>query len=111
MLEAFKRAFNNNERQMKSLTGLSSDEFSALSETFGKVMDKNRQQTTKNRKRAVGGGKKHSLTLMEKLFVVLFYLKTYPTFDVLGAGFKVDRSTSCRWIHQFLPILEESLGE
>ena len=111
MLEAFKRAFQKNERQMKALTGLSSSEFSALSETFEKVYHANRQKISSTRKRAVGGGKKSSLSLMEKLFVVLFYLKTYPTFDVLGACFKVDRSTGCRWIHQFLPILEPTLGE
>ncbi|HIE02055.1 MAG TPA: transposase family protein, partial [Thiotrichaceae bacterium] len=32
-------------------------------------------------------------------------------FDVLAACFNVDRSTSCRWIHNFLPILKETLGE
>jgi len=88
MLEAFKRAFNKNERQMKALTGLSSSEFSALSDTFEKVYHANRQKISSTRKRALGGGKKPSLSLREKLFVVLFYLKTYPTFDVLGACFK-----------------------
>jgi hypothetical protein len=63
MLEAFRNIFNNKkERQMKALTGLNSNEFSKLSETFGEL---------KNRKRAIGGGSKHTLTLTEKLFFIL----------------------------------------
>lgn len=109
MLEAFRSIFNNNkERQMKALTGLNSNEFSKLSETFGEILTKN---SMKNRKRAIGGGSKHTLTLTEKLFFILLYLKTYPTFDVIGAFFKVDRSTACRWVQDFTPILEEALGK
>jgi len=103
MLEAFRNIFNNKkERQMKALTGLNSNEFSKLSETFGEL---------KNRKRAIGGGSKPTLTLTEKLFFILLELKTYPTFEVMGAFFKVDRSTACRWVQDFIPILEEALGK
>ena len=64
MLEAFRNIFNNKkERQMKALTGLNSNEFSKkLSETIGEL---------KKRKRAIGGGSKHTLTLTEKLFFIL----------------------------------------
>jgi len=111
MLEAFRRAFKNDERQMKALTGLNSEEFETLSKTFGEILTRSRENSINTRKRAIGGGSKHTLTLMEKLFFILFYLKTYPTFDVLGAFFNVDRSTACRWVHSFLPILERALGK
>jgi len=36
------------------------------------------------------------LSLLEKLFFILYYFKTYPTYDVLAADFDVDRGTTCR---------------
>ncbi|GAH11795.1 unnamed protein product, partial [marine sediment metagenome] len=46
----------------------------------------------------------------EKLFFILFYMKCYPTFDVAGFHFDVDRSSCCRWVQWFLPVLQETLG-
>ncbi|WP_412176160.1 transposase family protein [Leptospira interrogans] len=31
-------------------------------------------------------------------FFILFYLKTYPTYDVLEAVFKMDRTTACKLV-------------
>jgi len=39
----------------------------------------------------------------------LFYLKVYPTFDVAGFIFNVNRSQACRWMHKLLPIIEKAL--
>jgi len=45
------------------------------------------------RKRAVGGGRRHTLkTPTDKLFFILFYLKCYPTFDLAGLLYGVDRA-------------------
>lgn len=63
------------------------------------------------RKRRSGGGRKHTLRgAAEKLFYILFYLKSYPTFDVAGFIFGVDRAQTCRWVHKLLPLLEKALG-
>jgi len=43
------------------------------------------------------------------LFYPLFCIKCYPTFDVLGALFGVDRSVACRRIQQLFPILKKTL--
>jgi hypothetical protein len=45
------------------------------------------------RKRAIGGGSKARLQTIEaKLFYILFYFKCYPTFDLSGILFDLDRS-------------------
>ena len=36
----------------------------------------------------------------QKLLFILFYLKTYPTFDVLGATFGLPRSKACEHAHR-----------
>ncbi|WP_367648990.1 transposase family protein [Leptospira interrogans] len=41
---------------------------------------------------------------------MLFYLKTYPTYDVLGVVFKMDRTTSCKLVKLLAEALFLSLG-
>jgi hypothetical protein len=63
------------------------------------------------RERAVGGGKKGVLKDAQmKLFFLLFYIKTYPTFDVIGFLFGKHRSQCCTDVHTWLPLLEKILG-
>ena len=96
------------ERLMKSLTGMKTAEFKQLTQVFGKILHETAAQ--KKRERKVGGGQKGALRGIEnKLFFILFYLKCYPTFDVAGFIFHVDRSRPCRWAQKFLPILEKVL--
>ena len=97
MLDTFQLVFNVDERQMKALTGLSSEEFSKLSESFEETLEKNQEAKKTEQKRASGGGAKHTLkTGMDKLFFILLYLKVYPTYDVIAAMFGVNRSQACR---------------
>lgn len=54
----------------------------------------------------------HTLnTPKKKLFFILFALKTYATFDVLGMVFGVNKSQANRWFREYLPLLEKSLGK
>ncbi|MCP4372186.1 MAG: transposase [Deltaproteobacteria bacterium] len=46
-----------------------------------------------------------------KLFFILYYLKNYPTFDVLGYKFDLDRSKACTNVHKLTPILQTALRE
>lgn len=56
-------------------------------------------------------GRKSILQLVEeKLFFVLFYLKTYPTFDVLGFLFEMDRTTACKQTHMLINVLKDALN-
>jgi hypothetical protein len=69
-------------------------------------------RTKRRYKRRPGAGRKHTLgTSRAKLFFLLFYLKCYPTFDVAGLLFDVDRSRACRWVGEWLPLLEGVLGQ
>ena len=45
-----------------------------------------------------------------KLFYILFYVKTYPTFDVAGFVFASSKSRAHGWTHDILPLLEKTLG-
>ena len=47
--------------------------------------------------------------MAEKLQFVLYYSKTYPTFDVLGTQFAMARSKANENLHKLSPILYDTL--
>ena len=99
------------ERLLKALTGVSVAEFNTLLPSFDAAVTKSKREQKTNRKRAEGGGRKHTLlTSQHQLFFILFYLKCYPTFDLAGFFFDVDRSRSWHWVQELLPILEKTLA-
>jgi hypothetical protein len=99
-------------RVMRALTGLDKTKFNNLLNDFDRVYTQSKQIECTNRKRAVGGGRSHTLkSSKEALFFILFYLKVYPTFDLAGFLFDVHRSNPNRWVQQLLPILEEALDQ
>jgi hypothetical protein len=102
------RVFKSN-RHMKSLTGMSVEEFKILSQTFEQILYV--YLSSKNRIRKVGGGRKGALRdAQSKLFYVLFYLKIYPTYDLASFIFGVNRSQCFHWTALFMPLLEKALG-
>ena len=107
-----RKALKNN-RILKSLTGLSIEKFKELVPYFETILNEEqgkRIKNDKNRQRKAGGGSKATLDSSEaKLFYILFYVKVYPTFDLAGFIFDVNRSQTNRWMHQLLPILEKAL--
>ena len=103
------RALKQN-RLLRALTGLNSKAFQSLLLTFTQVYEQTLRD--KPRQRSVGGGRKARLRTFEhKLFYILFYFKCYPTFDVAGILFDIDRSQAHHWAHRLQPILEAALGE
>jgi len=102
------------DRLMKSLTGLSTKKFETLLPYFELILQEEEAKRIKNnkkRQRKAGGGRKHTLDDTKfKLFYILFYLKIYPTFDLAGFIFDVNRSQTHRWTHHLLPLLEKALG-
>ena len=104
------------DRQMKALTGLSQAQFDRLLPVFSDISQATQQQTyakgleSGTRTRQPGGGAKGKLpTMAEKLLFVLFYYKTYPTFDVLGTQFDMVRSKAHQHLHKLSPILYDTL--
>ncbi|NQE44819.1 hypothetical protein C5S31_02190 [ANME-1 cluster archaeon GoMg2] len=103
---------------MRATTGLSASEFNHLATSFGQEIEKEGQIRYEseveqgNRERKPGGGRIGNLrSSSEKLFFILFYFKCYPTFDVLGLLFDLDRSNTCRNVQKLTPILENVLGK
>ena len=99
-------------RILKSLTGLSIEKFEELVPYFKKIVEEEngKKEKKKSRQRKIGGGAKPILDSIEaQLFYILFYVKVYPTFDLAGFIFEVNRSQTNRWMHKLLPILEKAL--
>lgn len=97
-------------RALQALSGVSQAEFEQLAWRFTAVVSA--QRGKRHYKRQPGAGRKHTLrTLRAKLFFLLFYLKCYPTFAVASLLFEVDRSRACRWVGDWLPLLEAVLGQ
>lgn len=100
------------ERQLKAVIGMGKDEFYSLLSTFAESWYVELKLASPDRVRKVGGGKKGALkTMEEKLFSILLYLKTYPTFDVLGFLTDRERTRACRSTHFLLKVLERTLGK
>jgi hypothetical protein len=99
------------DRLMKALTGMTISEFESLVITFSLVLLKHQATRKRKRQRAVGGGRHHTLAnAEERLFFILFYVKCYPTMDLAGFFFGVDKSQIQRWVKELLTLLEEALG-
>ena len=79
---------------------------SAFTQVYEKTLrDKPRQP-------CVGDSRKARLrTVEDKLFYILFYKKSYPTFDWASILFDIDRSQADHWAHRLQPVLEAALGE
>ena len=106
------------DRLMRATTGLSASEFNQLVQSFGQELQKGRWIRYEigvkrgDRERKPGGGRTGNLrSFKEKLFFVLFYFKCYPTFDVLGLLFDLNRSNACRNVQKLTAVLEKTLGK
>ena len=104
------------ERQLKALTGLPVSKLEYLEEIFRQVYQEEQQkayekgQAEGTRKRKPGGGRKGKLpTMRDKLVFILYYLKVYPTYDVMGSHFGMDRSRAHDNVHKLAPILLKTL--
>ena len=100
------------ERQMKALIGVSQAQFDFLLPAFSHVYLETQQKRYEDgveagkRSRQPGAGIKGKLpTMADKLQFVLYYYKTYPTFDVIGAQFDMVRSKANENLHKLSPIL------
>jgi len=101
-----------NESVLRSLTGLRIKQFAELHQKFDMELAKRKIDAKVERRRAPGGGRKHTLENSEdKLFFILLYLKVYPTMELAGFLFGVAKSQICTWVKTFQPVLEAVLSE
>lgn len=90
-----------NDRISSSLIGMKIEEFKELSRLLEEEIIEKKEIEYKEgkRKRKAGGGAKGNLeTADQKLFFVLYYMKNYPTYDVLGYLFDMDGGNACSHI-------------
>ena len=106
------------DRQMRALTGVSQKKFAQLLPIFSRVYQQEQDKAYEQglavgtRKRKPGGGQKGKLPKMaDKLYFILNYYKTYPTYDVLADRFGLARSKAHAHVHQLSPILHQTLME
>jgi hypothetical protein len=103
-----------NDRLLRALTGLNLKAFEELKADFAQVLTTAEvpRRSPQPRQRATGAGRKPRLATVEaKLFFILFYFKVYPTFDLAGLLFDLDRSQANRWRHRLQPLVEQTLGQ
>jgi len=104
-----KAALSNN-RLCKSLIWITPEQFKEILPIFEKELKQVYIERNKDRKRKFWQWRKWVLrTIEDKLFVILFYIKTYPTYDVLAFLYWVARSKPYYWISKFLIALERAL--
>ena len=104
----------NDDRQLRSLIGLGREEFEKLLSEFTSCLTedqcKNRKgKPKKHRQRKIGGGRQSALGSPEiQLLFILFYLKNYPTYDVLAFTFNISRGCAFESVQRLLPILKQT---
>jgi hypothetical protein len=103
------------ERQFRALTGITKSAFMSLLPEFElsyQIAGQTRYECNQaKRKRKPGGGQKGKLNNpTKKLFFLLRYFKSYPTFDELGHEFGLDRSKACTNLHSLAPLLMQTLA-
>ncbi len=92
------------DREFSATTGLRKVEFYELVYEFEEV------EAQQKAERLASGGRREVLTDgAERLFLVLYYMKNYPSFDVLGLSFGIDATTAERYVVGLLPILAKTL--
>lgn len=106
------------ERQLRALTGVNEEQLEILVKKFEELREANLAQKYEEavargeRSRRPGGGRQGVLSRsIDAVMLVLFYLKTYPTFDVLGSRFGLSRTRAHANFYQHLALLEGVLGD
>jgi hypothetical protein len=101
-------------RIIKSLIGMDRSKFKKLAKAFASAYDtiqQGRLLEGEIKQVPSGGRKGHLDTPDKKLFFVLYYLKTYPTFDVLGFHFGFSSGHAHGHVDALLPVLLRSLSD
>lgn len=96
----------------KSMTGFSLEEFETLSGAVARAHEERCQTATATkrgnqpRQRAFGAGRRYSHDLRTRLVMALVWLRIYPTYEVLGFLFGLDKTNARDNVLDVLATLE-----
>lgn len=97
----------HNKQMFKSMTSLTVEEFDDLCKVFGECWKERTKAPGKDRR---GVGRKPLLDTMEdRLFFILFYLKTYPLQQVLAFSFEMSQGEANLLVHLLSDVLNDTL--
>lgn len=97
------------EKTLQSMTSLTREEFETLAKHFEAAWQAQQSSAGYDPKK---GGRKPSLsTTDERLFFILFYLKTYPLQEVLAHLFGLTQSGANHWVHRLSEVLKAALAQ
>ena len=102
----------NNNRIEKSIIGLTKQQFMTMSEVFGATYHEYQNIRVANgeiRKLPKGGSLGVLNSPQKMLFFILYYMKTYCTFDVLGFTFGFSAGHAHDHMQRIFPILKLTL--
>ncbi|NJR56006.1 MAG: IS5/IS1182 family transposase, partial [Acaryochloris sp. CRU_2_0] len=94
-------------QRSKRVLGIEYDQFLQLLEQAELKHNEQKAELERHKSRvnAQGGGRKPLLSVAEEVCLCLFYLRHYPTFEVLGLQFGVSNSEANDTVHYGLAIL------
>ena len=101
------------DRIVKSIIGMSRDQFEDLVPYFSSSYQEIQEERYQNKEiRWIPKGGKRGVFSGddERLFFILYYLKTYPTFGVLGFLFGLSEGRAHDYVAFFMRILERALS-
>lgn len=94
-------------QRTKGILGINNSQFQQL--LAQAELKQSQQQAEREQQRtrvnAPGGGRKPILSVAEQVCLCLFYLRHYPTFEVLGLQFGVSKTEANDTVHDWLLIL------
>lgn len=103
-----------NDRTCKALTGLTRAQFKQFLQPFEAASQALREEKFEQGelkiKHAVGR-RGYLETQEQRLFFILFYLKNYPTYDVLGHMFGFSGGHAYGHLKKLIPILQKTLSD
>jgi hypothetical protein len=97
----------------RNLTGLSIEAFETLYQQMVHAIaryDETRLEPGE-RQRAVGAGRRYDHDARNRLLMALIGLRVYPTYEVLGFIFELDKSNICRHLKGVLTVRREQVGD
>jgi hypothetical protein len=97
----------------RSLTGLGIEEFNALYEEIAEKINAYAESrlNQRERERGIGAGGQYQHDARNRLLMAMIWLRIYPTYDVLGFLFDLDKSNIGRNLQGILAVLQPELGD